>query len=557
MQRLITEHRLRRVCEPTGLWTLTTLDAGGLDKPERVAVPGVWESHPALRTYRGRAVYEKTLTCAGTLRLVFGGVSFRARVTLDGEELCTHYGAYTAFDAIVRDLPYGEHTLRVEVDNRFGEDSALHVPNDYYAYGGLNRPVTVEQLGGAYVSALHITPRRQGRMWLAEIEVTVRSVSEEEQIFDLECAAAGSRTAWKRRALPAGGEVVLKATLPCPGVEAWSPEHPALQEAEAVLWLAGEPADDLIDRFGFREVRCEGGKLLLNGEEVRLTGFNRHEEYGSFGCAVPVQAMLEDVALMRQMGCNCVRTCHYPNDPRFLDLCDELGILVWEEAHARGLSLKQMQRPNFLPQTLQCAREMVMQHGNHPAIFVWGCLNECADDCAEGAEIFRRVLSELRALDGSRPVTAALVAGRESLVLGDCDIVSLNAYPGWYDDLDATPAECLARLMDKVRALGGAGKPVIISEIGAGAISGYHDPLGRVKWSEERQCDLLRAQVSAVMARQECVGVFIWQLADCRVDESWFGTRPGTRNNKGVVDAYRRPKLAYETVKELFREVRR
>ncbi len=96
MQRLITEHRLRRVCEPTPLWTLTTLDAGGLSAPEKVVVPGVWESHPALRNYRGRAVYEKTLTCAGTLRFVFGGVSFRARVTLDGQELCTHYGAYTA-----------------------------------------------------------------------------------------------------------------------------------------------------------------------------------------------------------------------------------------------------------------------------------------------------------------------------------------------------------------------------------------------------------------------------------------------------------------------------
>ncbi len=550
MQRLITEHRLRRVCEPTPLWTLTTLDAGGLSAPEKVVVPGVWESHPALRNYRGRAVYEKTLTCAGTLRFVFGGVSFRARVTLDGQELCTHYGAYTAFDAVARDLPYGEHTLRIEVDNRFGEDSALHVPNDYYAYGGVNRPVTVEQLGGAYIAALSVTPRRRGRMWLAEVRATVRSVSEEDQTFDLECTAAGARTAWKRRALPAGGEAVLTATLPCPGAEAWSPAHPALQQAEAVLWLDGEPADDLIDRFGFREVRCEGGRLLLNGEEVHLKGFNRHEEYGSFGCAVPVQAMAEDLALMRQLGCNCVRTCHYPNDPRFLDLCDELGILVWEEAHARGLSLERMQNPNFLPQTLQCAREMVAQHGNHPSIFVWGCLNECADDCPEGAAIFRRVLSELRALDGSRPVTAALVAGRESLVLGDCDIVSLNAYPGWY--VDAAPDAYLAGLMEKVRALGGAGKPVIISEIGAGAISGCHDPLSRAKWSEERQADLLREQLTAVLSREECVGVFIWQLADCRVDESWFSGRPGTRNNKGVVDAYRRPKLAYETVKELF-----
>ena len=76
----------------------------------------------------------------------------------------------------------------------------------------------------------------------------------------------------------------------------------------------------------------------------------------------------------------------------FLDLCDEMGLLVWEEAHARGLQEEQMRNPNFMPQTRQCVREMVAQHRNHPSIFIWGCLNECADNCDYGADCYREVI---------------------------------------------------------------------------------------------------------------------------------------------------------------------
>ena len=146
MNRLITTHALRKTCEPTLLWKFTAPEV--LDEEELLLpVPGVWETHPRLGNYRGVGIYSKEMTLAGNVRFVFGGASFCARVCLDGKELTQHQGAYTAFDCVAEDLSWGSHTLTVEVDNRFGEDDALHVPNDYYIYGGLNRPVTVEQLG--------------------------------------------------------------------------------------------------------------------------------------------------------------------------------------------------------------------------------------------------------------------------------------------------------------------------------------------------------------------------------------------------------------------------
>ena len=549
MDRLFRTHEIRRSRECAPLWTLTTPDAGGLDRPETVVVPGVWESHPALRGYRGRGVYEQAVSCGGNVRFLLGGVSFAAKVYLDGELLCEHYGAYTAFEAIARNVAPGRHTLRVEADNRFGKHSALHVPKDYYAYGGIHRPVLVEELDSAYIVSCLVTPVRTPEGWRADCRVSVRNLCDR-QTEAAVCVSVAGQQAKKTVPLPADGSAQAELSCLCPDVCAWSPEAPCLYTVCATLLIDGQPMDDLIDRIGFRDVRTEGNRILLNGEPLRLRGFNRHEEYGGFGLAVPLEAMMQDIQLMRDMGANCVRTCHYPNDPRFLDLCDELGMLVWEESHVRGFDEQRMRHPLFMPQLRRCTREMVEQHYNHPSVFIWASLNECADDTAYGAACYREIYSLLRELDGSRPVTAALLERPGGRVFGDCDAVSVNLYPRWYHD---TPVQqALDRKLAEISAGGGGEKPVIVSEIGAGAIYGFHDPFGRDKWSEERQADILREQITEVLRHPDLCGILIWQFADVRVDENWAVHRPKTRNNKGVVDEYRRPKLAYAVVKELF-----
>ncbi len=260
--------------------------------------------------------------------------------------------------------------------------------------------------------------------------------------------------------------------------------------------------------------------------------------------------MMQDIQLMRDLGANCVRTCHYPNDPRFLDLCDETGLLVWEESHVRGFQEDKMRHPKFMEQLRLSTEEMVDQYFNHPAIFVWGCLNECADDTEYGIACYREIFNLLRKLDPGRPVTAALLERPGGKAYGYMDVVSINIYPRWYHDDPVT--DSLESKLQESDMNGGSGKPVIVSEIGAGAIYGYHDPFGNAKWSEERQCLILKEQIEAVLRHPDITGVFLWQLADVRVDEEWAIHRPKTYNNKGVVDEYRRPKLAYQTVKELF-----
>ncbi len=550
MERAFRTHECRssRPCAP--LWTLTTLDEGGLSQPEKVLVPGVWETHPALRRYRGRGVYEQTVTAGGNVRIWLGGVSFGAKVYLDGRLLASHYGAYTGFEALARRVPRGEHTLRIEADNRFLPDSALHVPNDYYAYGGIHRPVLIEEVPDVYVTRCHAVPKKTADGWSADVRVTLRNLSEAPADGAVALTVANG---WAEQPVHIDGGRTAKVclTVPCPSVEAWSPEHPRLYTVSAVYLADGRPTDDLIDRIGFREIRTEGRHLLLNGRKLTLRGFNRHEEYGSFGLSVPAAAMMQDIQLMKDMGANCVRTCHYPNDPLFLDLCDEMGLLVWEESHVRGFSEEMMRHPRFMEQLKQCTEEMVDQHFNHPAVFTWASLNECADDTEYGAGCYREIFRQLRALDASRPVTAALLERPGGKVYAEMDLVSVNIYPLWYHD---TPVrEALDRKKREIAAAGAADRPLIVSEIGAGAIYGCHDPLGEAKWSEERQCAILKEQIEAVLSDPDVTGIFLWQFADVRVDESWAPRRPRTYNNKGVVNEYRQPKMAYRTVRSLFR----
>lgn len=550
MERIFPTHRIRRTIALAPLWTLSTLDEGGLSQPMQTLVPSAWELIPALHRYQGRAVYTQELACGGHVRLHFGGVSFRARVLLDDGELATHYGAYTAFDAIAPNVTPGMHQLRVEVSNHFAEDSALHVPNDYYSYGGITRPVTLEQLPDVYIQQMHITPSKTDTGYQAHVLLSLCSLAQAATDVTLRVTLCGQYTAAQTLSVPAQGKTEVSFTIDCPAVQEWSPASPVLYDAVAEIAVDGIVTDDLIDRFGFRTVAVSGKDILLNGQKLRLMGFNRHEEYGPFGCAVPLEAMTHDILLMKDMGCNCVRTCHYPNDPRFLDLCDEMGLLVWEEAHARGLNEQQMRNPNFMPQTRLCAQEMIAQHYNHPSIFIWGCLNECADDCDYGAACYRETFALIKSLDASRPMTAALLERPGSRVFGYADVDSVNIYPRWYHD---TPvAVTLEHKLAEIRRGGGENKPVIISETGAGAIYNCHDPFGEEKWSEERQCTILREQIEAILTHPDLSGVFLWQFADCRVAIEWAMSRPRTHNNKGVVDEYRRPKMSYRLVKELF-----
>lgn len=555
MLRAFEQHKIRKCTDLCGIWRLDPISENGVSTGgKEVFVPGCWESVRGFENYRGKCKYTKTVTAESeNVRLVFYGVGHTADVFVDGAHIAHHYNAYTPFDAVVTGLTAGEHLIEVIADNTFSENSALHIPNDYRSYGGITRPVALEELKNAYVHHLHITPIFEDGAWKAELAAEIDLLSDECEFYvDF---LLGNRSVFSGKVINDGGKCSITHTVSFENACEWSPENPHLYYATAVLKNSdGEIIDDLTERFGLRRVETRGRKIFLNGKELYIKGFNRHEDYGTLGSAVPPEIMNTDIDMIKSAGANTVRCSHYPNDQRFLDFCDERGVLVWDEIHARGLGLQRMQNPNFKKQSADCISEAVLNHYNHPSVIIWGILNECSSDTEYGAECYRLQYEQLRSLDKSRLLTAASNKFYKDLTFKYADIVSLNIYPRWF--LKDDPLDLITKLNEWVISSGGEDKPLLVSECGASAVYGYRGFCGD-KYSEERQSDIIRELLEKLGSFEALSGIIIWQFADCRVDEDFadWVARPKTENNKGLLDIYRRPKLAYYTACDGFKKI--
>ncbi len=554
MIRMFERHEVRKQIELGGIWKMQQLsDNENVIATFMSVVPSCWESMRGLEDFRGRCKYIKTIrTQATDLRLNFKGVSHTADVYFDGLHIAHHYNAYTEFDVIIPNVAAGEHIIEVIADNRFSKESTLHFANDYKSYGGITRPVVAEELQGAYIRYLHITPIKNDSGWDADILLQINNIN-------LNCAKL-------KAIVTVGGERVefyncdfdgdvarAHACIHFENVKEWCPEEAALYFAKAELFYDDKIIDDLNERFGFREVKVEGNRILLNGKPLYIKGFNRHEEYATLGCSVPENVMSMDLDMIADMGANLVRTSHYPNDQRFLDMCDERGVLVWEEAHARQIFADRMEHPNFKKQAVDGIDEMILNHYNHPSIILWGALNECESYSEVGREAHILHFNRIKELDKSRPTTAAANKFFKDICHDLPDVLSFNFYPKWYYEFE--PEEFLNRVKEYAEGLGAINKPMLISEFGGAAIYGYRS-FSETKWTEDRQSEILGSLINTFYNIDYLSGMIIWQFCDGRVDSEFkeFTTRPKMQNNKGVVDIYRRPKMAYYTVRENYKK---
>ena len=576
MPRRYREHDQRVVTDLSGMWDFAFL--GEVD-PDTVsvtelrfddpagthmaAVPGCFDATPALAGRRGLAAYRRRILLADATphRLFLEGVHHWCRVFVDGQPLRDHAGGFTRFATELRGHQAGEAELVVLVDNRFdSERSPLHLEYfDWYHFGGI--------AGGA---ELH----RLGNLWIDSVQVTTISISP--PTLQVRIAYGGVRPAGATAlTITLDGRHVFSETLKLDGVEGvvertfeapdaalWSPEAPNLHmlhvrlENEPMEGDEGPPAsDDLRTRIGLRIVEVCGQEIRINGTAVRLLGFNRHAAHPQFGHAIPAMVQLSDVQQLRDLGANFVRGSHYPQDPGFLDLCDEAGLCVWSEAIGWQHTALHLTDPHFTGAQAHHIDEMVAAAYNHPSIIIWGILNESHSHDPACRPAYAALLDKLRELDASRPVTYACNHPFDDVCFDLVDIIAVNCYPGWYGSEIALIPDELDRIAAQVDGpQGQSDKPLIISEIGAGAIYGWRDWHG-ARWTEQYQVALLETVIQHLFRdRDRYAGLAIWQFCDIRASEAVQKIlgRPRGFNNKGVVDEYRRPKLAYEAVKRAF-----
>ncbi|KPL06929.1 hypothetical protein AMJ86_06565, partial [bacterium SM23_57] len=210
--------------------------------------------------------------------------------------------------------------------------------------------------------------------------------------------------------------------------------------------------------------------------------------------------------------------------------------------------------PVFMDAQKRHINEMIRSAANRPSVIMWGLLNESHSHDNRNIQAYAELIEYIHGVDPTRPVTYASNHPFDDLCFDLVDIISINTYPGWYfGDISEMP-DIVDGILDYLDNQLGTSKPIIISEIGAGAIPGWRDE-HEGRWTEQYQARLIEDVIRHLfMDRQRVSGLCIWLYNDFRTNDNVM--RPRGFNNKGVVDEYRRPKMAYQVVKNLYRRLR-
>jgi len=559
MKRLFDEHERREVHRLDGLWDFAADRAGEGRRrgwartfpaaTERMAVPGCWDAKPEYFHYHGAGYYRRhiTLPRRSHALITFEGVSGRATVFFDGRKVGEHSGTFTPFETLVRNCPAGEHELVVRVDNDHSGLAVLpQYPCDWFHYGGIVRPVELALLGDVWIRGLRIAATFRGAMVQPRVELEIANLSRRARREMCTIELDGRPAAFPIE-LPAGATVRVERPLAAARLERWSPASPRLYTVRVTCG-----GDDLIDRTGFREVRARSGKIFLNGEPIKILGVCRHHETPDCGFAVPPALVLRDFEIIRDLGANAVR-CHYPIDALAMDLCDEMGLLFWEECPFYARWPEVVGHRRYLALAERTLEEMIRRDWNRPSVVIWSVLNESSTATLPGARAAARLVRKVRTLDDTRLVGYASNTALRDRGFRFLDVIGVNSYPGWYESRDFPdwPA-MMTGLRRKLRREGLAGTPVLVTETGAAGLYGDR-ALETRKWSEDYQAENLRRSLEYLLSEDAVAGVFIWQLCDIRTANAYWTNRPGTFNNKGLLDRFRRPKQAYGLVRELYR----
>ncbi|MCM1055885.1 MAG: hypothetical protein NC394_10240 [Bacteroides sp.] len=458
--------------------------------------------------------YRRTLEIPSRLRgkrlfLQLDGAAHIAAVYVNGKEAAVHRCGYTAFRTELSGLAELDrpNLLTVRLDTSENSDiPPFGFVVDYLTYGGLYREAWLDVRESGYITDIFVTAPSLNE---ADIRVSTEDAPDGAKIEVLITDAAG-KTVWS-------GEPGLARVSEA---KPWSTEQPELYRCSVRL-LSPEGAE--LDRqetlFGFRTAEFKADGFYLNGKKTFLRGLNRHQSFPYVGYAAPEALQREDARILkRELGCNAVRTSHYPQSQYFIDECDKLGLLVFTELpgwqHIGGAEWKDQACENL--------REMILQYRNHPSIVLWGVrINESMDD----DEFYARTNAIAHELDPSRPTSGVRYIEKSSLLE---DVYAYNDFS--HDGI-------AAGVKPKKAVTPDMGKALLVSEC-----NGHMYPTKSYDTWEKRQEQALRHVRVQNAALKEHAGCFGWCMFDYPTHKD-FGS--GDRIcYHGVTDAFRNPKLA-------------
>lgn len=562
------ESETREVKDLSGVWEFRTeSDKNYILMPVPASFNDITQDIN-LRDYVGRVYYKKSFFIPvywkeRNIFLRVGAAAHFSEVYVNGNLVTKHKGGFLPFEAeISKFVNYGqENIIEIMVDNTLTWDvlppgelkviedemhpkgyKVLNYYFDFFNYSGIHRPVVIYITPKVYIKDFSVITELSNNSALVKYSIESEGNNFQVILRDKDKNILAENF---------GKSGVLEVKNP----KLWEPGNPYLYNLEIKL-LEKDNFDIYRMDIGIRTVRVEGKQFLINEKPFYFKGFGKHEDSDIRGKGLDQVINIKDFNLLKWIGANSFRTSHYPYSEEILFLADQYGIAVIEEAPAVGLNLWNRNEKVFtegrvdgktLEHHLEIMRELIARDKNHPSVIMWSVANEAAtyEDGAE--EYFRRVIEETRRLDPTRPITIVEnTKASETKVSKYVDVICVNRYYSWYTDSgDLSVIEYqLERDLREWYEL--YRKPIILSEFGADAISGFHsDP--PLMFTEEYQQEMIKRFVGVLDRLDFVVGEHIWNFADFMTKQSI--TRV-VGNKKGVFTRNRQPKMVAHFLKE-------
>jgi beta-galactosidase len=377
----------------------------------------------------------------------FDGVYMNSDVWINGQHLGKHPYGYTSF---YYDLtPYikkGENLIAVRVDNSIQPNSR------WYSGSGIYRHVWLNIAGSVHIAqwGMYITtPKVDSSSALVSFRTSIEnksSIAKKIVLHSVIKNGTGKEIVSLNTvvSLKPSVKTDIEQSITIDSLALWSIEIPSLYTLDSYILEGGKITDNLSSTFGIRKIEFDRDKgFFLNGKQVKINGVCLHHDAGCLGAAVPEKAWKRRLQLLKEMGCNAIRTSHNPPAPEFLDLCDKMGFLVMDEAFDEWLVAKGQvpygYHKYFEESSQSDLLSMIHRDRNHPSVVLWSAGNEVPDQVAEnGSEVLKKLIETFHKEDPTRPVTQA----NDRIAAGDGpaklpflemqDIVGYNYVDRWF-----------------------------------------------------------------------------------------------------------------------------
>lgn len=466
------------------------------------------------------------------LEIQFDGIATHATIWLNGILIHRNFCGYTSMYLDITALAkYGDevNTLAIRVDADAQEGW-------WYEGAGIYRHTWLLKRSPLHIATdgVYAQPIKKENTWKLPVEITLENngtstakANIEVSILDAKGNILVSQNTQNEVGILERGVVNLSLSVDSPTL--WTIENPYLYQVKTIVKQGNSILDSVVTSCGFRTIRFDADSgFFLNGKNIKIQGVCNHQDHAGVGVAVPESIIEFRLRKLKEMGVNAYRCSHHPPSVEFLDLCDKMGIMVMDENRNFNIS------PEYMSQL----RWMVRRDRNHPSIILWSVFNEEPMQGSEqGYEMVRRMNAEVKSLDDTRPVTAAMNGGLFATknVSQAVDVVGFNYQMQSYDRFHKENPTMKLTSSEDVSAFQVRGE--YKTDKAKNIMDAYDSE--RAIWGATH-----RNAWKAIAERPFLAGAFVWTGFDYRGEPSPF-TWPSASSFFGSMDLCGFPKTAF------------